>query len=883
MDRKAFLDQEPPPGYIAGVGRGATGFTTSADKGPVRFESDFGNEVEELEKNDSDAGTLALGANASVEDEEADRIYEEIERRLQKRPKKTEAVASDGKVDIPTGNGVIQQQFVLLKSELATVSVDEWENLPEVGDLTRRNKRQRLLDQQLQRTYAAPDMLIAATSSGFGGAGSTESTSGLPALSQMPESSVKLADIEEWEQKTTALQGDIEKGRLVLSSLRKTNPHRADAWISSARLEEQAKNFTGARRLIMEGCAQVPHSESIWIESIRLHRSEGVKVCKSIMNEALRLNTTSQSLWLHALDLENHSDIVSRRKILMKGLEFLPKNVQLWKELVEIETSDEDKVRLLQKATELCPTDWELLLSLINLSPYSEAKKALNAARKRLPSEPRVWLAALKLEERENPAVTLDKLKTMLAKGMKELEKHDIVKSVDDWLMDAVVAEEEGFSNSARAVVSNSLDILQGDDKMAVLMEYVDQYLQTYLQVANYMLQYVIDCFPTDVSCWSKLFNSLKKSQTNDWSTLFEFHEKSIALNPDEILFYLMFAKDKWVLKNDVPSARQILEDASKRGLSSEQLWVARIKLETRSGEMENAVKISKSALDELSNESARSWYKHIHILRYCLSKKMDLVDESALLAMSSDAITNHPECFKLYLQKSQILIDMDDKMSAREVLSVGTRNCPDSEEVWISLAQLDTDLGAVARARSILDSALLQHPKSGPLWEAKIKLERDQKDMVTARQLVNKSLRIVPQLPGIWMQHLSMIPKMSHRKNVFLDALKLTSNSSRILTGIGFFFWVDGKFQKAKAWFERALNAEPSDGDAYAWNYCFASKHGDKNSVQKLEEQVESRFDDINNGDVWNAVAKNVTNLDKSATEILKLVADRLLLMTSV
>lgn len=31
MTRPAFLDQEPPPGYIAGIGRGAVGFTTAAD------------------------------------------------------------------------------------------------------------------------------------------------------------------------------------------------------------------------------------------------------------------------------------------------------------------------------------------------------------------------------------------------------------------------------------------------------------------------------------------------------------------------------------------------------------------------------------------------------------------------------------------------------------------------------------------------------------------------------------------------------------------------------------------------------------------------------------------------------------------------------------
>ena len=32
----SFLTAKPPPGYVAGLGRGATGFTTRSDIGPAR-------------------------------------------------------------------------------------------------------------------------------------------------------------------------------------------------------------------------------------------------------------------------------------------------------------------------------------------------------------------------------------------------------------------------------------------------------------------------------------------------------------------------------------------------------------------------------------------------------------------------------------------------------------------------------------------------------------------------------------------------------------------------------------------------------------------------------------------------------------------------------
>lgn len=36
MSKRNFLDQEAPANYVAGLGRGATGFTTRSDIGPAR-------------------------------------------------------------------------------------------------------------------------------------------------------------------------------------------------------------------------------------------------------------------------------------------------------------------------------------------------------------------------------------------------------------------------------------------------------------------------------------------------------------------------------------------------------------------------------------------------------------------------------------------------------------------------------------------------------------------------------------------------------------------------------------------------------------------------------------------------------------------------------
>lgn len=870
MDRKAFLDQEPPPGYIAGIGRGATGFTTSADTARVKFESDVGNEDDDGEFGELDEGILSKTSNRTNDDEEADRIYEDIDRRLQRKLHQLKEV-KDGEVEIEAGAGVIRKEFSLFKGELEKVSKREWATLPDVGDLTRKNKRQRLLDQQSQRTYAAPDVLIA-------GARKTLNLekSELTSDNDMPfnSSGVNVADIERWEE-SSGLVANIERSRIILASLRRTKPQNADSWIASARLEEQANEIDRARALIWEGCTKVPHNANVWLECVRLHRSsnEGTKKSKVILNEALRLNSGAEKLWFLALDLENPADIVSRKKILMKALEYLPENARLWKALVDLEVEDSEKIKILMKATEICSGEWDLWLSLINLSTYKDAKSALNEVRTLLPKEHKVWITALKIEERENPTVLILKLALMLKKGITELQKSMASCDVATWLDESVEAAVEGFDKTCQALVENVSFLLSEDnDKLLKLILYAQQ--QTGM-VSQYFYQQIIKEYPHDVGSWVKLLNSLK-SIKNEEDKLYRFYEQAVTLNPEIELFHLMFAKDKWILSQDVETARKILKSASKVLPRSERICLARVKLEVRNSNYESGCKILKKSINEDKNASNVLWFKYIHLVRFCFSKGMDFVSSEDLLKISEQALDLYPENAELYLQRSDIFVDFDDVKAAREVLSVGTRKCTTSVEIWCALADLDFRLGAAARARSLLDTAILQNPESDILWQKKITFEINQNDMVTARQMVSKCLKQFPNSPRIWLQNLSMILKLSSRKNAFLDALRLTQNNTQILLGIGAFFWTEGKFSKAKLWFDRALNADRNNGDAWAWCYCFLSKNGMEVEKKLLLEDFAGNFDDIDGGQIWKSVVEDHRNLDKAPLQIIDLVAER-------
>lgn len=114
--RRDFLNQKAPENYVAGLGRGATGFTTRSDLGPAREGPSEDQIKEALAKRAAQLGQAAPTAYGATEkkdddedderfqdpdnevglfsggvydkdDDEADRIYQEVDEKMDRRRK----------------------------------------------------------------------------------------------------------------------------------------------------------------------------------------------------------------------------------------------------------------------------------------------------------------------------------------------------------------------------------------------------------------------------------------------------------------------------------------------------------------------------------------------------------------------------------------------------------------------------------------------------------------------------------------------------------------------------------------------------------------------------------------------------------------------------
>lgn len=901
MERPSFLDQEPPPGYIPGIGRGATGFTTRSDVGSGRIPSRLQNDREkpldgidsgEQDENDkparshkfADPNGLSLASeNLDKDDEEADLVYSQIDAKLSHRKKDKKKT---GVSNIQHTNNIhsFSEQFVDLKRSLATVSEEQWKNIPEAGDITRKNKRQRLEMQNERKTYVAPDALLSSNVNLTKLTEEREKLLGHQLDTYFQEKVVTGSEndndqhdsvtvyLKELEKSTSATETsdqvqDLKKMRTILQSYRRSDPKKPHGWIASARLEEKAKKFQLAKSLIDQGCQECPRNQEIWLENIRLN-SSNLHYCKVLVTNAIKFNDQSLDLWLKAIELE--SEDFNKIRVIRKALKHLPESETLWKLAVQYENDKIEAVKILVKATELVPKSMDLWMALVSLQSHPEARKTLNSARKLMPGEHQVWILAAQLEERGAEA-PLHKLVNLLTKGIKELIKNGRTLTINDWLFEAERIEEEAsalYPNTIAALVKASMSLefdIESDDAVRELTQIVKGMEDTHYITKSSIYQYFLEHKPAHFSFWRdfiKLCERLSKMEDiySTWDHLL-FGENNKTLTEHPVLC-LMYSKMVWKTEEDIKRAIRIIELGIERLPFNVDFWLAKTKLLTVNGQIDETESTFSKAFQSVSDaERERLHYRYVSFLRF----KGDNI--KALEFLDNNCLGEYPACDKFYLQKGQIYHDLKEYNKARECYSIGTKKISQSIPLWISLANLDEqELNKPTIARSDFDLAIIKNPDSDLLYVEKAKMEARLGNKDQARLIVSQALKKFPKSAHLWVENMKLVAKKSLKRSMFQDALKNTENACQVLVEIGLSFYNETQYDKALKWFERSTKTNPQQGDSWVWLYrCYLKLEKDTRELLSSVDETEPRY-----GKLWTNVSKNVKTQYFKPSDIL-------------
>lgn len=963
--RKDFLSQPAPENYVAGLGRGATGFTTRSDLGPAR-EGPSEDQIKEAlakraqqlgaapptaygatekkEENDDDderfqdpENEVGLFANGAYDrdDDEADRIYQEVDEKMDRRRKirrwvfafyffplnfclqsmlfiiyldlkeqitdlksfetSREAREAQERRDYEANNPKIQQQFADLKRSLASVSDEDWANIPEVGDLTGKNRRTK--QNQRQRFYALPDSVIAGardsaqfettvtedsapengsgmdtadgtmtnfadigtarnnvlklrldqTASGSG----TDSTAGTSTnidpkgyLTSLSKSEIKTGEAE---------VGDIKRVRLLLESVIKTNPKHAPGWIAAARLEELAGKIVAARNVIARGCEVCPKSEDAWLENIRLNDNHNAKI---IAASAITNNDRSTRLWIEAMKLEN--DPRAKKRVLRRALDIMKTSVAIWKEAVNLEEDPADARLLLAKATEEIPLSAELWLALARLETPEQAQKVLNKARMAIPTSYEIWIAAARLQEQMGNASKVNVMK----RAVQSLARESAMLKREEWIAEAEKCEDEGAILTCGAIIRETLGygLDEDDDRKEIWMDDAKSSIgRGKYETARAIYAYALRVFVNRKSIWLAAADLEKSHGTKE--ALWQLLEKAVEACPQSEVLWMQLAKEKWQA-GSIDDARRVLGKAFNQNPNNEDIWLAAVKLEADNQQTSQARELLQTARQEAGTD--RVWIKSVAFER-------QLGNTAAALDLVSQALQLYPKADKLWMMKGQIY-DAENKLpQAREAYSTGTRACPQSIPLWLLASRLEEKAGVIVKARSVLDRARLACPKNPQLWTESVRVERRAKNLAQAKNLMAKALQEVPHSGLLWSESIWHLEPRTQRKPRSLEAIKKVDNDPTLFVTVARVFWGERRLEKAASWFEKAILLDSDLGDTWAWYVRFLDMHGTEE--KRADVRAKCVVSEPRHGEVWQAVAKDPRNALLGVGEVLERV----------
>ncbi|KAI8073550.1 PRP1 splicing factor, N-terminal-domain-containing protein [Thamnidium elegans] len=904
---KDFVGKSAPPNYVAGLGRGATGFTTRSDIGPAResggeldpakvVPKEGDDEEERYQDPDNEVG-LFSSAPYEEDDEEADRVWDMIDAKMDERRKaRREAREREELAKYRLERPKISQQFADLKRQLSTIDDAAWAAIPEVGDLVGKNRKR---NKQPERFTPMPDSIIAAArdksqyetaldateqklggivSAAVNGASMTDDMMtnfreigqardkvlGLK-LDQVSDSvSGKttidpkgyLTDLNSVVVKSDAEIGDIKKARLLLNSVITTNPKHAPGWIAAARLEEVAGRPVHARNTIAKGCEQCPKNEDVWLEAARLNTVDNAKI---ILGDAVRHLPQSVKIWLKAVSME--TDNKAKKKVLRRALEFIPNSVKLWRAAINMEENPEDAKVLLSRAVELVPLSVDLWLALARLETYENAQKVLNKARAAIPSSHEIWIAAARLQEEHGKPEMVDRIITLAAKA---LSQSGALLDREQWIEEAEKCEKNGSVLTCQAIVRATIGMgIEEEDRKSTWMEDAESCIaHGSIQTARAIYAHALKEFPGKASIWQQAAYLEKSHGTSE--SVEELLQRAVKYCPQAEVLWLMGAKEKW-LAGDVESARTILEEAFRANPNSEQIWLAAVKVESENDEYDRARKLLELARKESGTE--RVWMKSV-----MLERQMHNYDACNILL--DEALHKFPTFDKLWMIKGQIEDSLGNTVKAREIYNQAVKSCPKSVTLWILLALLEEKLGMVTKARASLEKARFINPKNPELWVQAIRIEKRNNNMGVAKSMAAKALQECPTSGIIWTEVIFMEAR-PQRKARGVDALKKCEHDPVVITAVARLFWQDRKIEKARNWFQKAIQNDSDHGDSFAWWFKFELQHGTKeqqNVVIKRCVMAEPRH-----GEYWQAVTKDVANIGKKTENILRLCAENL------
>lgn len=718
-----------PPGYVAGSGRGAIGFTTRSDIGPARplgaaeakrpppgapAQQATPKEPDYSEANfDEFSGygeNLFGGGTYDKDDEEADAVYMAIDQRMDsKRKERREALLKAELEKYRKKRPRIQEQFRDLKGHLSEVSTEQWETLPEPKDYSRRNKRER--GTRFNRETPMPDNLLGSAEAGF-----TNQISGMstPMLGYATPINGMHTPVGGMRTPLGGMRTPLGGLRTPLGGAKTplgfatplgaqtplggpadlTQLGRARDKVLSFKLDRMADSVSGQTVVDPKGYLTDLNHVKVSSEA----EVSDIKKARLLLKSVTTTNPKHAPGWIAAARLEKETGkLVAARAIIMKGCEICPTSPDVWMEAAKMQTPRNAR-SILAKAVRFIPTSVKIWMSAAALEESTDAKKAvLRRALELVPNSVVLWKSAIELENPEDARILLGRAVEM------------VPQSVEMWL---ALARLETYDR-ARSVLNRARSLLPTEPAIwitaAKLEEAHGQEKNVDAIIAKAVKSLADHQVVIDRDMWLGEAEAAEKSGSLATCRAIVKATIGIGIDPQDRKATWLADAENFVNKQSINTARAIYQHMMSVFPSKKSVRMKAAQLEKQYGTPED----------------------------------LDL--------LLKDAVAHCPQAEDLWLMAAKEKWLQKDVAGARSILDEAFKATADSEQVWLAAVKLESENEEYERARLLLDKARGK-ANTARVWMKSAKLERALGNRDKERQLLEEALNTYGSDWKLWL-----------------------------------------------------------------------------------------------------------------------------------
>lgn len=832
-NKLAFLTQAPPPGYVAGLGRGASGFTTRSDIGPARegpseetiaaARSKRGEGPEDDDDGDGDDDDADGGGEADVainqdpenetglfaggvyerDDEEADRIWASIDSHMEdRRRKKKEQREKEELEKYRQERPKIQAQFADLKRGLSNVSEEEWANLPEAGNLTgKRRKAASKRESRDTRNYAVPDSVLLGNRDRAAMDNSVDAASADGTASTLQGMTTSLTDIGEARSKIFSHKldqaGSTSEGiaSTIGGSSSTIDPKGYLTELSSTVTKSASEigDIKKARSLLDSVIKTNPKHAPGWIAAARLEEVAGkMAIARKVIAQGCERCPKSEDVWLESARLNTNENA---KVILANAIVHLSQSVKIWMKAADLEMDLNSKKRVLRKSLEYIPNSVKLWKELVSLEESQEdARILLSGAVAAVPQSVDLWLALARLSSPKEARSVLNQARAAVATS------HEI------WIAASRLIEQQSEAGEGP----------QGDALQKTLDTTIAEAVRR-LKKAGAILSR---------EQWLKEAEQVEREGSP--ATSAAIVKATIGLDIDEEDRSTVWVEDaqSCIDHGSIATARAILAYTLRFFPDRTHIWKVATSLEKSFGSKEALESLLESAVTNCPT-SEDLW------LLYAKEKWQIEKNIQAAREILERAFDKNVGSELIWLEAAQLEYDNGQKKAAQMLLQ-RARVEVDSARVWLKSAVLERNESRLEDSLTLLREALVKFPDywkfhmmMGQLLEETTSKEGGA-NLKAAREAYSKGCRACPRAIALWIAASRLEEKadMTIRGRAILEKARLTNpKNDQLWNESAFIEERSDSIQQAKTMIARGLQECPSSGLLYAHSIWLEAK----------------------------------------------------------